>query len=363
MSAAAGAWLVSRRFDLWAFTAPAVLALLLVPLAAATAGEVPLWAWAVAVLGVDVAHVWSTVYRTYLDPAELRRRPLLYAGAPVVAYALGVSLAAVSSDMFWRVLAYIAVFHFVRQQYGWVRLYGRRDAGLGAWDRRLDALTIYATTVYPLLWWHAHLPRRFDWFVPGDFVAGLPEAVATALGPVYLALLALFAARQVQRGLREGFVPWGKVLMVATTAACWGVGIILTESDWAFTMTNVIVHGVPYVAFVWLYGRRAYGEADAPRLLGWLFQGRRWLVFLLALVAVAYGEEYLWDRSLWHERGALFVGPKWAWPDAWVVWWMPLLAVPQLTHYLLDGFIWRAREAKNPEFQRVMAPLLGRKAS
>jgi hypothetical protein len=348
-------WLVSARFDLWAFGAPAAVALLLVPAAAALEGEVPLWAWALAVVGVDVAHVWSTLYRTYLDPAELRRRPALYAGAPLVAYGAGVALASASEAMFWRGLAYVAVFHFVRQQYGWVRLYGQRDPGLGPSDRRLDAAAIYAATVYPLLWWHAHLPRRFEWFAPGDFVGGLPGVVAAGLAPLYVTILAGFLARQVQRGLREGFVPWGKVLVVLSTAACWGIGIVLTDSDWAFTMTNVLVHGVPYVAFVWLYGRRTYSGADAPRLLGWLFGGRRWLVFLLVLVALAYGEEYLWDRSLWHERGALFWGPAWAWPEGWVRWWMPLLAVPQLTHYLLDGFIWRTREARNPALSRVLA--------
>ena len=356
-----GAWLVCRRFDLWAFGAPAAVALLLVPLGAALGadGEVPLWAWAVAVVGIDVAHVWSTLYRTYLDPAELRRRPLLYAGAPVVAYVAGWSLASASTEVFWRGLAYLAVFHFVRQQYGWVRLYGQRDPALTRRDRALDALAVYAATVYPLVWWHAHLPRGFEWFAPGDFVPGLPAALASGLAPVYVGVLLAFALRQVQRGLREGFVPWGKALVVGTTAACWGVGIVLTDSDWSFTMTNVILHGVPYVAFVWFYGRRAYSDPGAPRLLGWVFGGGRWLAFFLLLVLIAYTEEYVWDRSLWHERGALFPGPEWSWPAAWVRWWMPLLAVPQLTHYLLDGFIWRTRAARNPQLVRVMeaAPL------
>lgn len=336
-------WLVSRRFDLLAFTAPAIVALALVPLGPwlAPSGATPLWGWVAFVLLVDVAHVWSTLYRTYLDPQELRRRTLLYVGAPLAAYGLGVSLASISFETFWRGVAYLAVFHFVRQQYGWVRLYGRQDRGLTRADRHLDAVAVYAATVYPLLWWHAHLPRSFVWFTPEDFVPGLPVTVVEALTPVYALVLVAFFARQAQRGLQQGEWPWGKTLLVATTAACWGVGIVAVDSDWAFTVTNVIIHGVPYVAFLWVYGRRQGHRAGT--VLGWLFGGAHWGVFLLVLGGLAYGEELLWDRSLWHDRGALFpVGP-WTLPEGAVIYWMPLLAVPQITHYILDGFIWRRR--------------------
>ena len=40
---------------------------------------------------VDVAHVWSTAFVVYLDPAEWRRRPLLYGGVPIALFAGGVA--------------------------------------------------------------------------------------------------------------------------------------------------------------------------------------------------------------------------------------------------------------------------------
>jgi hypothetical protein len=64
-------------------------------------------------------------------------------------------------------------------------------------------------------------------------------------------------------------------------------------------------------------------------------------VFLLFLTALAFGEELLWDRLVWHDRPLLFgeSGIVLA-PDllALVV---PLLALPQATHYLLDAFVWK----------------------
>ena len=119
-------------------------------------------------LAVDVAHVWSTIWRVHLDPAELARRPALYLGTPVLIWVGGVLLHSSSSAWFWRVLAYMAVYHFVRQQYGWVALYRRRlGAPVTRLGRVLDDAAIYSSTLYPLLWWHAHLPREFSWFIDG----------------------------------------------------------------------------------------------------------------------------------------------------------------------------------------------------
>lgn len=342
------AWLRSRRFDLAAFGAPVVLALGLMPLGPwlAPEGAMPVWAWIVFVLGVDVAHVWSTLYVTYLDPEARRQRRTLLWAAPLAAYGFGVVVALEGFHSFWRAMAYLAVFHFVRQQYGWVRLYGRKDPGLKPWDRHLDAAAIYVATLYPVLWWHAHLPRPFEWFIPEDFVAGLPSWVSSALLPVYAGTLALFTLRQWHRHRQEGFVPWGKVLLVAGTVATWGAGIILARTDWAFTVSNVIVHGVPYVAFIWVVGvertrRREAAKAPAGGVNRAVFVGTRGLYFVLLLLALAYFEEYLWDRTLWTERGAVFPGPELTIRESWVPYWMPLLSLPQVTHYILDGFIWK----------------------
>ena len=105
---------------------------------------------------------------------------------------------------FWRVLAYVAVLHFVRQQYGWLALY-RACAGdqsrLGA---IIDRSAIYLATLYPLLYWHAHLPRSFAWFMPGDFVGGVPAALADAALWLYVAALGAYVVRaSVQLGRGE----------------------------------------------------------------------------------------------------------------------------------------------------------------
>lgn len=292
----------------------------------------PEWTWVVAVLLVDVAHVWSTGFRVYFDPKEVMRRPGLYLGTPLAAWAAGAALYLQGSGLFWRILAYLAVWHFVRQQYGWVALYRSKNREPQGWHRWLDTATIYLATLYPLAYWHAHLPRNFWWFLQEDFVSG-PSVLEQVLAPLYWTSLVLYTLRAAASWLGYGRRSPGKDMVVFTTWFCWYVGIVALNSDYAFTVTNVLIHGIPYMALV--YYRTRPGGRSMPA----------WWFFLLTLWGLAYCEELLWDRAVWHERGWLF-GNGWSLDDLhWVL--VPLLATPQITHYVLDGFIWKRRE--NPE--------------
>jgi hypothetical protein len=350
-AAASSRWLFSAAWDLSVFGGSALLAFALLAWGAATgalAEATPAWTWVLTVVAVDVAHVWATVYRVYADPDERRRRPVLYFGVPLAVYAAGVILYSGSSALFWRALAYVAVFHFVRQQYGWVALCRRRLGAHSTLDRVLDDGAVYAATLYPLVYWHAHLPREFEWFVAGDFIPGLPAGAARALLPVHVALMAAYALRQLWLAARGRPVSHGKNLVIATTWLAWFGGIVLLDSDYAFTVTNVLVHGIPYLALVWVYGRSRYG--DAGGIVARAFRPRAAALYLAPLLALAWLEEWGWDRLLWHERPSLFPGADLSpGPEALALL-VPLLALPQATHYVLDAWIWRTRD--NPGLAR-----------
>src|ERR1041385_7628248 len=187
-TARGGWWLFGPRADVCVFGGSALVSLLLLWVGARAGvleGDSPEWAWVPAVLLVDVAHVYATAFRVYFDAEELKRRASLYVLAPLIAFALGVALYSESSALFWRALAYLAVFHFVRQQYGWVAMYRARLDEQDVWGKLIDSFAIYSATIYPLVYWHAHLPRRFWWFLKDDF-SSLPTILAQALWPVYV---------------------------------------------------------------------------------------------------------------------------------------------------------------------------------
>lgn len=340
-----GRWLFSARVDLGVFLGSAVLSLAALWVGKATGvldSDTPDWAWVPAILLIDVAHVYATAFRVYFDREELRRRPWLYSLAPLLALIIGVALYSEGELVFWRTVAYLAVFHFIRQQYGWVALYRARAGEYDRLGRWVDGLAIYAATVYPLIYWHAHLPRSFSWFVPQDF-AGLPTVAASIAEPIYWIVMGLYWIRSLYRAVVTRRPTLGKDIVVATTAVCWYAGIVLFNSDYAFTVTNVIIHGVPYLALIYWYGRGRLARTDRPGMLRLFARGP--IPFLLTLWLFAYVEELFWDRGVWQDRSWLF-GTPWDLGSARLVL-IPLLALPQITHYVLDGFIWRRKS--NPD--------------
>jgi hypothetical protein len=301
-------------------------------------------AWILLVLGIDVAHVHATWFRTYFDTAELSRRPLRYALLPIVAYGacfFGYQQGALN---FWRGLAYLAVFHFVRQQVGWVALYRSRERRHSRFDRMIDEGAVYAATLYPLLVWHAHSAEKgFSWFVPGDFVSLPLGAWLPALELVWLGALALFFLREGVRFARTRELLLGKSLIVACTALTWHVGIVDNDSDFMFTASNVTPHGVPYVWLLFAYTRARARERPSWGLGQLATAGL--MSFAVGLVALAFTEQLAWDRFVDHERSWLF-GASSALSDGLLKWVVPLLALPQAVHYLLDGVLWRRVEVR-----------------
>ena len=169
----------------------------------------------------------------------------------------------------------------------------------------------------------------------------MPQFVETVLFPVYVLALTAYFAKSIYLYFTNGFLNIGKDIVVATTAVCWYVGIVFFNSDYAFTVTNVIIHGVPYFALIYFYAKSR--RENAGRFYKSL--SSNWIIFLATLWALAYVEELVWNRGVWHEKNWLF-GANWNLDD-WKMYLVPLLAVPQLTHYILDGFIWRRKNNEN----------------
>lgn len=344
-------WIYSARIDLLFILAPPFAVTLLAMLLQAQLEQMaamPAWLWLALIVGVDVTHVYSTVFRTYLDREELRKRQTLYLLAPLLAWVGGCLLYSMGSMVFWRALAYFAVFHFVRQQYGFMMIYGRKDAPA---FKRIDQLAIYAATLYPLVYWHCHA-RNFDWFVAGDFVQFDSELASKIAAALYAAIMAAYLAKEWLLWRRSGEINWPRNLMLGGTIVSWAFGIIVCNNDLAFSAINVVSHGVPYLALVWIYGRnQAELQAHKPTWhfpwIGKLFQPKWLVAYLGVLFLGAYLEENLWDGLIWREHGAvLFFAEVMneVQSKQTLAWLVPLLAMPQVTHYLLDAYIWRVRQ-------------------
>ncbi len=349
-------WLKNKNFDLAFIIGPSFFSVLIVFLfydQFVGATNVPLWAWIVFILCIDVAHVYSTLFRTYFNAIELKENRLILTLIPIGVWLIGVMLYSMGALVFWRFLAYVAVFHFIRQQYGFMRLYGRAES-VKKWEHRLDAALIYLATLYPLMYWHSE-PREFHWFIEGDFFSNFPAFVPQVFGVVYSGIAILYAFKEIYFAKLGRPFNLPKNLLIVGTALSWWVGIVLFNGDLVFTVTNVVSHGIPYLALVWLYGERQ-AQRDPMLALNYkLFFSRFSLpLFLGLLILLAYLEEGLWHGLVWRENlsafGLFSYLPAISAKDS-LSWLVPLLTLPQATHYVLDGFIWKMKD-KSANWQK-----------
>lgn len=353
-------WIYSPKVDLLFILGPAFFVTALVILLqdqVDTFAFVPPWLWLLLVVGVDVTHVYSTVFRTYFDKVEMQKRQAMYLLTPLIAWVAGCLLYSLGSMIFWRALAYLAVFHFVRQQYGFMMIYGRKE------DHRfklIDKLAIYSATIYPLIYWHGH-ERNLNWFIEGDFFKIDSLAIVLVAGFAYAAILLAYLTKELLLWRQSHGFNYPRNLMLLGTALSWLFGIVIFDNDVAFTAINVISHGVPYLALMWVYGRnqtQLQGEKSSFKFhwVAKIFQ-RKWVpAYLAVLFAWAYFEESLWDGLIWHEHGTvLYFAEKFSIinSEQTLVWLVPLLAMPQITHYVLDAFIWRMQQS-NTNWKEIL---------
>ncbi len=319
---------------------------------------ISLWIWVVVIMGIDVSHVWSTIFRTYLDKEEFQNHKKTLILAPLLAFVLLFPIAQESTQYFWRVLAYLAVFHFMKQQYGFFAIYSYKAKHQKKHTWFKDQWVLYLSMLYPVLYWHLN-DRSFEWFIENDFISipwVMSSTVHYTLEVLYWGVITGWFVEEL-RYVKKGYnkLSYGRILWLGTTILNWYLGIVWFNSDLAFTLTNVVAHGIPYFALVVFYKVKKQQIQNVIKSKTALSIA----VTIIGLSLVLAGlEEYVWDLFLNHEKEAFF-SKIMAYPDfdlygshletiALV-----LLSLPQVTHYILDGFIWKMN-ASNPYLKQII---------
>ena len=228
-----------------------------------------------------------------------------------------------------------------------MRVYSRREQ-VPVWMHRVDTITIYTATVYPVLYWHLRGPRHFNWFIDNDLLYFRSANLLSIAGWLYVIILAVWIGKEIILAIRQRFFNLPRILVIGGTLLSWYMGIVFFNGDMAFTLLNVVSHGIPYMALVWIHGKKQLVQSQyQSRFLGFIFGRYGILLFLLIIFSLAFIEESLWDISVWKEHRNIFAGgwlPEIHFNEQLLNFIVPLLALPQLTHYILDGFIWKIRK-------------------
>ncbi|MCS3530954.1 hypothetical protein [Chryseobacterium sp. JUb7] len=331
-------WIHNAKTDGWFILSPPFLILVVVFLFQDQIHELErhysFYTWLFLIVFVDVAHVYSTLFKTYFIREEVQKRKLLYYGIPALSWILGLLLYQFGSLTFWSVLALIAVFHFIRQQYGFMRIYARFEPD--TWKKRIDEIAVYSATLYPMLYWFK-TPRAFTWFVENEFnwLQNIPD-YRNFISVLYFIILFVWVAKTVFEVVTTKQFNLPKIALISGTYLSWYFGIVYFNNDLVFTFLNVISHGIPYVALIYIREIKQKKSAELSHLS--VFKSTFGIfLFIAVILCFAFFEEFLWEILVWNEHFSLNIDVL----EKWFQFLIPLLVVPQLTHYLLDGFIWK----------------------
>jgi hypothetical protein len=363
-------WLFSKKLDLLALYAPVWLtwALCFILPKEIINQPLPIWIWIIFVLGIDVSHVWSTLFRTYFDQEEFHQHKSLLINAPIVAFLLLLFLSLYAKEIFWVLLAYFALYHFIKQQIGFLKMYIKKSRYQH--NKVFSDIGIcYFSMLYPVLFWHMSNDINFNWFVPGDFT-WLAEQI-NSLGfqhifhayiklytpTIYFVILALWLLDELydtQKNRRQLAI--GKILWISSTAINWYLGIVYFNSDVAFTITNVVAHGIPYITLIIIYTKEKKETTLKSKLSSYSSFVHIFLIIASA-IAFAFAEEYTWDMLIYREHESVFT-TFFDYPFApiqtqiWQATIISLLSLPQVVHYIIDGYIWKG--GKNPYLKAIL---------
>src|SRR5919205_4656323 len=143
-------WIISAREDLVWFIGSVVSSYLLLVLY--VGGVLPLIpmvaAWAIL---IDAPHVFGTLSRTYFDKSEWKTRKRLLLGS-LLFFIVGPAMVLLGAGLtFFFLAALWAYYHLVKQHYGFMVLYKKKNRDLAAADNFLDRAFLLLAFTYPFV--------------------------------------------------------------------------------------------------------------------------------------------------------------------------------------------------------------------
>ena len=335
-------WIISARDDLIWFIGSVVSSYLLLVLY--VSGILPLVAMAAlwAIL-IDAPHVFGTFSRTYFDKTERRNRARLLWGS-LLFFAVGpILVLAGAAFVFFFVAALWAYYHLVKQHYGFMVLYKKKNNDLAAIDNFLDRSLLLFAFNYPFVEFIARDPEAMV-RVPAILRGGVNGLARVLLiGTLLLALI--WVGRQLQRAILGESLNVPKYLLLAAAIPMHWIVLLtpMPHKPIAIVAILTIYHNLQYHRLIWFHNKKYnrvtagkpvdYGAASfiSRRLLyyvalgilfGIIYQGPRQL---LGYVSFQRANAGVTEQSFLIQLGVSFL-----WGYAFI-------------HYYLDSKIWRVR--------------------
>jgi hypothetical protein len=262
-SALALRWIISARDDLvWLIGSVASSYLLLVLYVSGVLPLVPMVAlWAIL---IDAPHVFGTFSRTYFDRTERQNRARLLWGS-LLFFAVGpIMVVAGAGLVFFFVAALWAYYHLVKQHYGFMVLYKKKNNDLAPLDNALDRLLLLFAFNYPFVAFIARDPEAMA-RVPAALQSGVNGLAAILLAGTLILAMA-WVIRQVQRAITGEPLNVPKYLLLAAAIPMHWIVLLtpMPHKPIAIVAILTIYHNLQYHRLIWFHNQK-YVRTPTPR--------------------------------------------------------------------------------------------------
>jgi hypothetical protein len=256
-------WIISAREDLvWFIGSVGASYLLLVLYVTGVLPLIPMVAgWAIL---IDAPHVFGTLSRTYFDRSEWKTRRRLLLGS-LLFFAVGPILVLLGLGFtFFFVAALWAYYHLVKQHYGFMVLYKKKNNDLAPIDNALDRLLLMFAFNYPFVAFIANDPTAMARVPP--MLRGGVNAVAMVLliGTIVLAIGWLI--RQIQRAISREPLNVPKYLLLAAAIPMHWVALItpMPAKPIALVAILTVYHNLQYHRLIWFHNQKYRYAGGSP---------------------------------------------------------------------------------------------------
>src|SRR6266404_2048820 len=257
-------WIINAREDLiWFVGSVASSYALLILYVTGVLPLIPMVVgWAIL---IDAPHVFGTLSRTYFDASEWKTRKRLMLGSLLffVIWPLMVLLGL--GFTFFFLAALWAYYHLVKQHYGFMVLYKKKNNDLAPIDNALDRLLLLFAFNYPFVAFIASDPSA---------MARVPPVLRSGVNTVTTLLLAgtivvggFWLVRQLQRAWLREPLNLPKYLLLAAAIPMHWIALLtpMPNKPIALVAILTIYHNLQYHRLIWFHNQKYMAASEASR--------------------------------------------------------------------------------------------------
>lgn len=153
-------------------------------------------------------------------------------------------------------LVYFVIFHFIKQHFGFMKIYSKIDGAKSKFASWSENLLFYLSMWTPVIYWHINFPKKdFYWsarMLPVPYI----DVLFTVASFLYAATAAIYIVLEVTRWKRNGIINIPKNLALFSAAIAWGGVSLFSDVVVLIMFTVVLTHDVSYTVLVWMICRR-----------------------------------------------------------------------------------------------------------